>query len=144
MVELLLVVVIAAVIAAIAVPSYSNYMLRAQNSLAMKEVAEIAMAIDRYRTRYSSCPPSLADLDGTLPSTDPWGNAYIYLPIDIDPPPVAGAIRRDKDMNPLNSDYDLYSKGHDGETQKALTAAKAKDDIVRAGNGGFIGLASEH
>jgi len=25
-----------------------------------------------------------------------------------------------------------------------LTAARARDDIVRAGNGGFIGLASEH
>ncbi len=144
LVELLLVVVIAAVMAAIAIPSYSKYLTRAKNSQAMKDIAELALAIDRYYTKNSTYPATLADLDGSLPTTDPWGNAYGYLPIDIDPPPVPGAIRRDKDMNPLNSDYDLYSKGPDGETQKALTAAKAKDDIVRAGNGGFIGLASEH
>ena len=47
-------------------------------------------------------------------------------------------------MNPLNTDFDLYSMGPDGQTQKQLTAAKARDDIVRAGNGGFIGKAEDH
>jgi len=88
-------------------------------------------------------PGSLADLN-PAPPLDPWGHAYQYLGIDVVPPPNTGALRRDKNLNPLNSDYDLYSMGPDGLTQKQLTAAKDRDDIVRAGNGGFIGLASEH
>ena len=42
---------------------------------------------------------------------------------------------------PLNSEYDLYSKGKDGASAPALTAAASKDDIVRANDGGFVGLA---
>lgn len=45
---------------------------------------------------------------------------------------------------PINSDYDLYSKGKDGKSQKPLTAAASRDDIVRAGNGAFVGLASDY
>ncbi len=47
-------------------------------------------------------------------------------------------------MNPVNSDYDLYSKGPDGDTQKQFTAAKARDDIVRANNGRYYGTAEDH
>jgi general secretion pathway protein G len=45
---------------------------------------------------------------------------------------------------PLNSDYDLYSSGPDGESRSPLTAAPSRDDIVRANNGGYIGLAGEY
>ena len=47
-------------------------------------------------------------------------------------------------MNPLNSDYDLYSVGEDGLTQKPLNASNARDDIVRANNGAFVGLAEDY
>jgi general secretion pathway protein G len=53
-------------------------------------------------------------------------------------------VRRDKNLNPLNRDFDLYSVGKDGQTQTQLTAARARDDIVRAGNGSFIGKAEDH
>jgi general secretion pathway protein G len=43
---------------------------------------------------------------------------------------------------PINTDFDLYSKGADGDSVAALTAAKSRDDVVRAANGAFIGLAS--
>jgi len=43
---------------------------------------------------------------------------------------------------PLNSDYDLYSKGNDGNSKAPLSAAVSQDDVLRANNGGFIGLAS--
>jgi general secretion pathway protein G len=33
--------------------------------------------------------------------------------------------------------------GRDGESLPPLTAAKSRDDIVRAANGAFIGLASK-
>jgi len=45
---------------------------------------------------------------------------------------------------PINSDYDLYSKGPDGLSLKPLTAAPSRDDIVRANNGSFIGIAADY
>ena len=45
---------------------------------------------------------------------------------------------------PLNSDFDLYSMGPDGQTATPLTAKASRDDIVRANNGGFIGVASDY
>ena len=48
----------------------------------------------------------------------------------------------DKFLVPLNGDYDLYSMGADGETKKTLSAPASYDDVIRALNGGYIGLAS--
>ena len=42
------------------------------------------------------------------------------------------------------TDHDLYSMGLDEKTKLPLTAKDARDDIVRAGNGGFLGLAANH
>jgi len=42
----------------------------------------------------------------------------------------------------VNSDYDLYSRGSDGLTDLVLNADVARDDIVRAGDGDFVGLAA--
>jgi general secretion pathway protein G len=44
----------------------------------------------------------------------------------------------------LNSDFDLYSKGRDRDSKLPLTAEASRDDIVRANNGGFIGLAKNY
>jgi len=144
LVELLITLVILATLTAIAVPSYQSHIQKAKQSQAIKEIAQISMTIERFHSLNNTYPANLAALGGEAPGNDPWGHAYGYLAIDVSPPPTNGEIRKDKNLNPLNSDYDLYSMGPDGETQKQLTAAKGRDDIVRAGNGGFIGLASEH
>lgn len=143
LIELLIALLIAGSLLSIAVPSYQEYIERTRRTAASKDIAVLALRLESHRDRVGSYPASLADLGITLP-TDPWGRSYQYLAIDIVPPPNTGQVRRDKNLNPLNSDFDLYSMGPDGQTQKQLTAAKARDDIVRAGNGGFIGLASEH
>ncbi len=54
-------------------------------------------------------------------------------------PPPQGA-RRDRFLVPINTYYDLYSVGKDGASVAPLTAGPSKDDIVRANDGGFIGL----
>jgi len=143
LIELMIAVVIAAALMSIAVPNYQAYVERTKRTAAIKDISQISMALERYRTIAGTFPDSLSDLSIPLP-LDPWGHAYQYLGIDVAPPPNKGALRKDKNLNPLNSDYDLCSMGPDGLTQKQLTAARARDDIVRAGNGGFIGLASEH
>jgi general secretion pathway protein G len=45
---------------------------------------------------------------------------------------------------PVNSTFDLYSLGPDGKSSPPFTAAPSQDDIVRANDGGFIGLASDY
>ena len=51
--------------------------------------------------------------------------------------------RMDRFLHPINSDYDLYSMGKDGETVLPLTARKSHDDVIRANDGSFVGLAVE-
>ncbi len=54
-----------------------------------------------------------------------------------------GRPRKDRFLHPINSDYDLYSMGKDGESVEPLTARKSHDDIIRANDGSFVGLAAE-
>jgi general secretion pathway protein G len=72
---------------------------------------------------------------------DPWGAPYVYLNLDGVP---IGLMRKDQALVPINSDYDLYSKGPDGASVAPLTAVTSRDDIVRANNGSFIGIASDY
>jgi general secretion pathway protein G len=55
----------------------------------------------------------------------------------------AGRPRKDRFLHPINSDYDLYSMGKDGESVEPLTAQKSHDDVIRANDGRFVGLAVE-
>ncbi|HAJ75799.1 MAG TPA: hypothetical protein DCM64_05040 [Gammaproteobacteria bacterium] len=73
---------------------------------------------------------------------DPWGNAPQHLPFDEDMP--SEDKRQDTGEDPVNNDYDLYSKGKDGETAISLTSATGMDDIVRADNGRYAGLAEDY
>ena len=49
-----------------------------------------------------------------------------------------------QNLNPVNSDFDLYSNGPDGVTQRNFGSGEGRDDIVRANNGGFIGVAEDY
>jgi len=53
-----------------------------------------------------------------------------------------GHARKDRFLVPINSDFDLYSMGKDGQSVGPLTAQKSHDDIIRANDGGYYGLAS--
>lgn len=143
LIELLIAMAVIGALAAIAIPNYRDYRERALVAQAVIDIAAIARALGAYYNEERTYPASLSALGISIPN-DPWGNAYGYLAIAVDPPPNIGQRRKDKNLNPLNSDFDLYSKGPDGQTQKQLTAAKARDDIVRAGNGSFLGVASQH
>jgi general secretion pathway protein G len=76
---------------------------------------------------------------------DPWGRPYQYLRIDGGTTPgLNGKRRRDKNANPVNSDFDLYSVGRDGLSVAQFTGKDARDDIVRANNGNYYYLAEKH
>ncbi len=144
-IELMIALVVIGALAAIALPSYQNYREKARIYEAATTIAGISMNLKNYQVDNKYFPPTLNTLPMYNPvPIDPWGKPYEYLAIDIDPAPNKGAQRKDKNLNPLNSDFDLYSMGPDGQTAKPLTAAAAKDDIVRADNGRFIGIARDH
>lgn len=143
LIELMLTVGIVATLALIAYPSYTEYMDKAHDAQAEADISTIQNAIARYMTIHSQYPSTLADV-GMDTLRDPWGNPYQYLNIADNGSSVAGQVRKDKNLVPLNTDYDLYSMGKDGATQSPLTAQVSHDDIVRANNGAYVGLASDY
>lgn len=139
--ELLLVIGLAGLVAVIAVPAYTDHVDRTRNEQAIADIGRISLDIDRFRlSNGDTLPPNLAVL-GVDDMRDPWGNPYHYRV-------VAGAdrdrSRKDRILVPINTDFDLYSSGPDGESVPALTSGASRDDIVRANNGNFIGRAEDY
>ena len=142
LVELLIVMAIAATLGAIAVPSYNGYIDKARNATAGADIVEIGLVIARFQAERGRPPNSLAEA-GVTTLLDPWGRPYQYLRIaGIDPEPHG--VRKDHHVHPLNTDFDLYSMGKDGDSQAPLTAHASHDDIIRANDGRFVGLASDY
>lgn len=143
LVEFLVVIAIAIVVAAVAVPMYRDYVFEAQVRTVIGDIKQTEVRIERFRSENHRLPDSLAEM-GYGSMRDPWGHQYAYLNIEDGGAGVKGKVRKDKSLVPINSDYDLYSPGVDGDSKPPLTAKPSRDDIVRAGDGGFIGLADKY
>jgi general secretion pathway protein G len=122
--------------------TYQSYIRKAHNEAAMVDVRALETAIITYRADIGYFPNDLDQIYGGN-KIDPWGHPYKYLNI-ADDPHWHGKCRRDRKLNPLNTDFDLYSMGEDGKTKLPLTAKESHDDIVRANNGAFIGLGADY
>ena len=141
--ELMIVLVVAALLAALAVPAYTGAVARARIARAVGEIGALSIEIDRFSLNNNDqFPTTLIDLPVEIP-VDPWGNQYQYFNIRA-AGPGKGPFRKDGKLNPLNSDFDLYSIGKDGDSVGPLSAKKSRDDIVRANNGAFIGLGEDY
>lgn len=140
LVEWLVVLALVGTIAGIGVPAYYKYVDKADVTDATADIRSIEQFIVRYEVNNGELPDSLADAKAGG-FADPWGNPYQYLRIEGAGLPGKGPVRKDKKLNPINSDYDLYSMGKDGDSNKPLTAKVSHDDVVRAANGAFVGLA---
>ena len=139
-VEMMLVVAVVAVLATIAISSYGQYRERVQVLQATSDIGSLQPVISKYALDNNGYPDSLADIN-RAGLRDPWGNPYQYISHDDNR--TRGQWRKDHNIVPVNSDYDLWSNGKDGRSSPPLTAAHSRDDIVRANNGRFIGLASD-
>ncbi|HEY7840945.1 MAG TPA: prepilin-type cleavage/methylation domain-containing protein [Gammaproteobacteria bacterium] len=124
-------------------PVYFHFMDEAKSEESEQGLAEIAGLIDDFYLKNGRYPDSLEEVASPVP-LDPWGRPYEYLRIDGGPVSGQGKLRKDKNLVPINSDYDLYSKGPDGESVSPLTANPSKDDIVRGRNGKFFGTATDY
>ncbi len=143
LIDLMLAVIIASLLMAVAVPAYDQFIDRARVARAIGDIGSISIAIERFGIKNNGrLPNSLNELLMDVP-IDPWGAPYQYLNI-VAAGPGNGDFRKDGKLNPLNSDFDLFSAGADGESMGPLSAAKSRDDIVRANNGAFIGLGEDY
>jgi general secretion pathway protein G len=142
LIELMVAVAIVAVLASIAIPSYAEFVYKAQVARAISEVQALQSEITGFYYGTDRYPDDLAEI-GRDGMPDPWGNPYRYLNI-ADKKPGNGALRKDRNLVPVNSDYDLYSIGKDKQTATAFTSGPAQDDVVRANDGGFVGLVKNY
>ncbi|MDD5579856.1 MAG: type II secretion system protein GspG [Methylobacter sp.] len=145
LIELMFSLIVVAVLGAIAVPTYIGYIDKARNTAAITDILSIQSAIERFYNDNYFYPATLAVISASLPNinTDPWGNAYVYLNIINGGPGIMGQVRKDRSVNPINSLYDLYSMGKDGDTKIQLDNKDSVDDIILGRDGSFIGLASD-
>ncbi len=139
-VELMVVGAILGTLISIAVPLFTSY---TEQVKVLRTIAEIRMLQEEvviYSVELGFLPNSLAQIGrGNL--VDSWGTPYQYL--NIAGLSKEGKPRKDKFLVPLNSDFDLYSMGKDKQSKAPLAPKVSHDDIIRANNGRYVGLASE-
>ncbi len=132
--EILIAVAFLAILTSLAIPSYSTYKDMARTSRAMSEIRSIEIAITAWYADRGGWPSSLNDVGyGTL--KDPWGNSYNYRRSFGTLHYVAGDLG-------VNTDYDLWSAGQNNDAGTSLAVSETL--IVRANDGGFVGLAKNY
>jgi len=138
--ELLVVIAIVGTLSSIAIPVYKNQIEKARIVRTIAEIRMLEKEITLYEIDTKDWPLTLNDIGrGNFP--DPWGDPYQYLNYAVK---MGGKERRDRFLKPLNSYFDLYSIGKDGESKENINHKLSLDDIVWANDGAFIGLASEY
>jgi general secretion pathway protein G len=135
--EVIVVLSIIAILAMIGIQAYIGYMEKARVLTAVETIAQISAELSHYGNERGYYPQSLNEI-GYGGITDPWGNSYQYLNLAS---ARRGQMRKDRFLVPINTDFDLYSMGKDGESIPPLTAKKSRDDVIRANDGNYIGLA---
>ncbi|MGA8009170.1 MAG: prepilin-type N-terminal cleavage/methylation domain-containing protein [Thiomonas sp.] len=140
LIELMMAITLLGVLTAIALPIYNNYREKVNDAQAQQDVVAVSTAIQSYWQYNRKFPDSLADI-GMAGKLDPWGHPYVYYNIQEN---GKGGARKDHALNPINTDFDLYSMGQNGQSTSQITQKVSLDDIIRANNGTYIGLASNY
>ncbi|HSO07282.1 MAG TPA: prepilin-type N-terminal cleavage/methylation domain-containing protein [Pelomicrobium sp.] len=139
-IEALITVAILAVLAHLAIVGYQDYKERIKVAEAVKDILATQQRLENFYVDNRRYPDTLAELGG-VPS-DPWGRPYQYT--NLSTVKGKGKARKDRNLVPINTYYDLWSNGPDGDSVGPLTAKASRDDIVRANDGRFVGRASDY
>lgn len=139
LIELMIVIGLIGTLAAIAVPNYIQYREKAKITQAIADIRAMEKMIANFTIDNDRLPASLAEI-GMGGHRAPWGTPYEYTTVEGTP---RGKLRKDRFLVPVNSDYDLYSMGQDKSSVSPFTAKASQDDIVRANDGAYVGLAAE-
>ena len=137
--ELIAVLAAVLIVGSFAIPAFNGYVARSRVARAVSDIGTISLKIHRWQRDTHNLPETLAEAG--LAGVDPWGRPYVYRrAADAS----RAQLRKDGELVPLNTDFDLYSLGPDGVSALALPAAPSRDDVVRAANGAFIGVAANY
>lgn len=139
--ELLIAGAIVATLVGIGFPAYNKYRENAKVAAAIVDVRTMEHDILIHEGFAHRWPDSLNEI-GRGGYLDPWNRPYQYL--SSNSVNWAGERRRDLSDNPLNDDFDLYSLGRDGLSKPQLKFKESQDDVVRAQEGTYVGLAWEY
>jgi general secretion pathway protein G len=137
--EVIVTVALVALLLAIGLPSYLSFRDKTKTRQASVDVATMSTTIQAFRTENRALPTNLADVK-LADRKDPWGRAYVYYNVAAN---GRGGARKDRALNPINTDFDLYSVGPDGVSKPQVTQKDSVDDVIRANNGGYIGVAAD-
>jgi general secretion pathway protein G len=140
LVETLIVCALISTLASIAAGIYVSALKTARVARAIGDLHALDADIASFHLKNNRYPTTLTEARPIVPN-DPWGRPYVYT--DLTQIKGKGKARKDGRLNPINADFDLYSLGEDGRSATPLTAASSKDDIIRAREGAFLGLASD-
>ena len=140
LVEILVTLAIILTLTALAIPNAVTAIENAKVAHAVGDLHSIGTTIIGYQAVQAQFPNTLADV-GYATLNDPWGNPYQYL--NFANVNGKGKMRKDRFLVPINSAFDLYSMGQDGQSVPPLTAKVSQDDVIWAEDGAFIGLASD-
>lgn len=168
LIEISIVLAIIGILAATAGVQYTKALDRARMARAIVELRGIAAQIDRMGDDDATLPTTLAAAGIT--TVDPWGTPYQFLLLEdqlpnahaslasglpqvaappANPPDNGGGssaialARKDGFLAPINSDFDLYSMGPDRESKPTLRNPVSRDDIIRAADGAYYGVAED-
>ena len=107
LVDLMITIMIAGLLAAVAVPAYSGAVQRARVAAAISDMGQIQLELDKFCLRNDNVlPPGLAAV-GMDTLTDSWGNPYQYL--NIAAGVNRGAVQKNRNLVPLNRESELRS-----------------------------------
>lgn len=139
--EVLIALAVIGVLAAIAIPSFAQYFERARVAQAVNDISGMSALLSKYMDDNNYSPPNDLAAIRMAGKLDPWGRPYVFT--NLKSAIGRGSARKDKYLNPLNSDFDLYSVGKDGDSRLPLSPKVSQDDVIRARDGRFIGLAKD-
>src|SRR5688572_29087148 len=113
--ELLIVAAAIAMLSVFAIPAFNSYVERSRTARVVGDLGSISLQLYRWQLNTQSFPATLAAAGIT--ATDPWGRPYLYTRVEGT---HHSQLRKDHNLHPINTDFDLYSVGPDGATQKPL------------------------
>jgi general secretion pathway protein G len=115
LIELLLVLVILAILAAVVVPKFTNRSEQARESAAKTDIANVETALDTFEIdtgRYPSTEEGLAALMQAPGNVNGWKGPYLKRPVQADPWGNPYQYRYPGQHNA--NGYDLFSTGASG------------------------------
>jgi general secretion pathway protein G len=142
LIEVIIILGLVALFGVMAVPITTGIIDSARNNRAIGDIGAAAFKIYSWHKQYGDYPDSLDEAGIDMP-TDPWGRPYIYVRIASSENESAVRGTPHESHTGVNTDFDLFSMGRDGRTASRFSSDGSRDDVIRAGNGAYVGLASK-